>query len=107
MDLGERLMEALEFKTVFTLRIAGHELPITETVVVCWIVMGILIAGSLLLTRNLREVPKGSQLFLEAFIGFLNSFSKEHLGKHWMRFAPYIGTVFLFLATANLLPIFS
>lgn len=107
MDLGERLMEALEFKTVFTLRIAGRELPITETVVVCWVVMGILIIGSLLITRNLREVPKGPQVFLEAAVGFLNSFAKEHFGKHWMRFAPYIGTVFLFLATANLLPVLS
>jgi F-type H+-transporting ATPase subunit a len=107
MDLGERLMEALEFKTVFSIRIAGWELPVTETVVVTWVVMGLLVVASFLLTRRLREVPQGAQVLLEAVVGFLNSFAKEHFGHHWRRYAPYIGTVFLFLATANLLPVLS
>jgi F-type H+-transporting ATPase subunit a len=107
MDVGERLMEALEFRTVFTIRLAGFELPVTETVVVTWVVMAILIAASLLLTRRLREVPVGSQVLLETGIDFLNTFTKAQFGHKWARFAPFIGTIFLFLTVANLLPVLS
>jgi F-type H+-transporting ATPase subunit a len=107
MDLGERLMEALQFRTVFTVRFAGVAVPVTETVIVTWVVMAILIAASFLLTRKLREIPEGSQILLEAVIDFLNSFAKEQFGHKWQRFAPFIGTVFLFLTTANLIPILS
>jgi F-type H+-transporting ATPase subunit a len=107
MDLGERLMEALKFKTVFTISIAGFQVPVTETIIVTWIVMAILIVASFLLTRRLKEIPEGSQVFLEAGIGFLNSFAKAQFGHKWSRFAPFIGTIFLFLATANILPVLS
>jgi F-type H+-transporting ATPase subunit a len=107
MDLGERLMEALKFKTVFTISIAGFQVPVTETVIVTWIVMAILIAASFLLTRKLREVPEGPQVLLEAAMDLLNSFAKEQFGHKWQRFAPFIGTIFIFLATANLLPVLS
>ena len=107
MELGERLMEALKFETVFTVDIAGHKFPITETVVVSWAAMAILIVGSILLTRKLREIPKGPQAILESAVEFLNSFSKEQFGHHWAGYAPYIGTVFLFLTVANLIPLIS
>jgi F-type H+-transporting ATPase subunit a len=107
MDLGEKITEALHFKTIFTLRAGGLDIPITETVIVTWIAMAILIIGSLLLTRNLRKIPQGPQILLEAFVGGINGFAKEQFGHSHYRYAPYIGTVFLFLATANLLPLFS
>ncbi len=105
MNLGERLMAALEFKTVFTLRVAGFAIPITETVIVTWIVMAILIISSLLLTRRLSDIPKKSQIFLEAFIGGLYSFGESQFGHHGRRFVPYIGSLFLFLLVANVLPV--
>jgi F-type H+-transporting ATPase subunit a len=107
MDLGTRLMEALQFRTVFTIKIAGLTLPVTETVAATWLVMAILIIASFVLTRRLKEIPEGPQVFLEAGIGFLNSYLKEELGPSWRRFAPFIGTLFLFLSTANLLPLIS
>ncbi len=107
MDLGGRLMEALEFRTVFTVRVAGFELPVTETVIVTWVVMGILIAASYLLTRKLREIPEGPQIVLEAAVDLLNTFAEGQFGRKWRSYAPFIGTVFLFLSTANLLPVLS
>lgn len=107
MDLGERLMAELKFKTVFTIRIAGIGIPITETVIVCWVVMAILIVGALLLTRRLRTVPERSQIFLEAYVDFLNSFGKDQFGHQSGKYVPYIGTLFLFLSLANMVSIFS
>lgn len=107
LSLGERIKEALEIKTVFTVDIGALTVPITETVITTWIVMAILIAGSILLTRRLSPVPKGPQVFLEAFVGGLNSFFKEQIGHHWTLFAPYLGTVVLFLSIANMIAFIS
>ena len=107
MDLGQHLMEALEFETVFTIPFFGRQIPVTETVVVSWAVMAILIIASLLLTRNLKQVPRGPQIILEAMIGFLNSFSKQQFGSRAQKYGPYIGTVFLFLALSSILPVLS
>jgi F-type H+-transporting ATPase subunit a len=52
-------------------------------------------------------VPRGSQVFLEWAVEFLNNFSREHFGKRERIYGPYIGTVFLFLLVANIIPAFS
>ncbi|GHV49640.1 ATP synthase subunit a [Spirochaetia bacterium] len=105
MDIKEALEE---FKVIFSIPLpSGKSIDINETVVITWVVMAVLIIGSLLLTRKLKEVPKGGQVFLEMAIGFCNSFSKEHFGRRASVYGPYIGTVFLFLLTANAIPLIS
>ena len=100
-------MDALTIKTVFTITLAGHTFPITETVIVSWVVMLILIAGSIVLTLKLREVPSGPQVFLETAVDFLNNFAKDYFGRFAKFLGPYMGTLFLFLLLANLLPVLS
>jgi F-type H+-transporting ATPase subunit a len=105
MNLSEELMNSLNIETVFTITIAGRRIPVTETVVVSWVVMALLIIAALLVTRNLQKIPRGFQSLLESGIDFLNKFSKEQFGKRAGLFGPYLGTVFLFLLTANILPV--
>jgi F-type H+-transporting ATPase subunit a len=100
-------VEALEIKTIFTLKLFGHALPITETVVVSWAVMLILIVAALLLTRSLKEVPSGPQAILETAVEFLNNFAKDQFGKWGKHLGPYLGTLFLFLLTANVIAVIS
>jgi F-type H+-transporting ATPase subunit a len=116
MDIGEHLAEALEYKTIplpflnrETIEIFGIEIKagLSETVIVSWVVMAILIIAALLLTRNLKEVPRGPQAVLEGMIEFLNRFSREHFGHRAHIFGPYIGTIFLFLLLANIIPVLS
>ena len=107
MNLGEHLNESLKFATIFTVRVSGLEIPITETVVVTWIVMAVLIIPALFAGKMLKEVPKGWQCLLESGIEFLDSVSEQYFG-HWAKaFGPYIGTIFLFLMVANIIPAFS
>ncbi|MDR1418775.1 MAG: F0F1 ATP synthase subunit A [Treponema sp.] len=111
------IKEALEeFQTVFSIplppgfRLFGRgiaSIDINETVLVSWVVMALLIAASLLLARRLKEVPRGAQIFLEAGIEFLNNFSRDHFGHRAKVYGPYIGTVFLFLLAANIIPAIS
>jgi F-type H+-transporting ATPase subunit a len=115
MDIKESLEE---FKIIFSipvfrdnpLVIWGQEIrsiDINETVFVSWVVMAVLIIASLVLTRRLKEVPRGPQVILEALIEFLNNFSKDHFGRRAKTFGPFIGTVFLFLLLANIIPALS
>ncbi|MDR2793526.1 MAG: F0F1 ATP synthase subunit A [Treponema sp.] len=106
--------EFLDIKTVFTIRLPdgspafllklfSNGIAITETVVISWAVMVILIGLSFVLTRNLKQIPKGAQAVLETGIEFLNVFSKNQFGKFASVFAPYVGTLFLFLLFANVI----
>ena len=100
-------MDALDIKTVFTLTLAGHAIPITETVVVSWLVMLILIIASLLLTRKLKELPSGAQTLLETGVEFLNNFAKGQFGSFSRYLGPYMGTLFLFLVISNIIAVIS
>ena len=100
-------MDALEIKTILTLNIAGLSIAITETVIISWLVMFILIAGSLLLTRKLKTIPSGPQAILETAVEFLNNFAKNQFGSFAKYLGPYIGSVFLFLLVANVIGVIS
>ena len=100
-------MDALEIRTIFTITLAGRSIPISETVIVSWLVMLILIAISLVLTRRLSLIPRGAQAILEAAVEFLNNFSKDQFGKFSRYLAPYIGSLFLFVLTANVIGVIS
>lgn len=75
---------------------------VPESVVVTWILMAALVLASVLLTRHLRRRPGKVQTVLELGVTFLNDFCKENLGEHWRPFAPWLGTVAVYLAAANL-----
>ncbi|MDR0387637.1 MAG: F0F1 ATP synthase subunit A [Treponema sp.] len=107
MELGEHLNESLKFVTVFSFKLFGREIPVTETVIVSWFVMAILIVVSLCLTRNLRQVPRKAQCILESAVEFLNNLSRQYFGSRAGAYGPYVGTVFLFLLLANIIPVIS
>jgi len=100
-------MEMLEIKTILTLKIAGFSIPITETVIVSWVVMLIIIAAALFLVSRLKEVPSGPQTILETAVEFLNNFANDQFGPYSKYLGPYIGSLFLFLLVANILPVLS
>ena len=100
-------MEALEIKTIFTLTLLGRQIPITETVIVSWLVMLILIVASLVLTRSLKEVPQGPQAILETAVEFLNNFAKDQFGSFAKYLGPYMGALFLFLLLSNIIAVIS
>jgi F-type H+-transporting ATPase subunit a len=100
-------MEALGIKTIFTLTLFNTKIPITETVIISWAVMLILIVVSLVFTRRFKEVPTGPQAVLEAGIEFVNDFAKNQFGPFAKNLGPYMGSLFLFLLLANIIPVLS
>lgn len=77
------------------------------TIFITWIIMGILVIGSWLLTRKLRKFPSKSQLLVEKLVASLENLCEGSLGskKKGRTFLPFVGTLFIFVAFANWLPI--
>jgi F-type H+-transporting ATPase subunit a len=107
LSLGEKLTEALKINTVFTINIAGYDIPITETVTVTWFVMAVLIVVALWWRSRLDDVPRGKQIFLEWAVEFCNTICKQYFGKYSRFFASYIFALFMFIFAMNLVPVLS
>lgn len=92
-------MEELNCETVFTLPVLGG---ISESVVVTWIIMAVLVVLSVILTRNLRvENPGKVQLALESGIGWAKDFFEGIIGRENSGYTAYLTTVIIYLAAAN------
>ena len=76
--------------------------PITNSMVVTWIVAFGLIAFARIATRRMNQVPGGAQNFLEWLIESLYGFLEGLIGKHLVdRTFWYFATVFIFILSAN------
>ena len=105
-QIQERLLEELQNPVVFTIPVLGG-IPVSQSVVVSWVVMAALIGASLLLTRRLRVRDPGKlQSGLELAVEFLNRFAISSVGRHGVSFAPWLGSAALYILTCNIIGIF-
>jgi len=76
--------------------------PITNSMVVSWIVALGLIVFARIATRRMDQVPSGTQNFLEWLVESLYGFLEGLIGKHLVdRTFWYFATVFIFILSAN------
>jgi F-type H+-transporting ATPase subunit a len=76
--------------------------PITNSMLVTWIVALGLIAFAQIAMRRIRMVPTGAQNFLEWLVESLYGFLKSLLGEHLIeRTFWFFATVFIFILTSN------
>jgi F-type H+-transporting ATPase subunit a len=77
-------------------------MPITNSMVVTWIVAIGLIAFAQLATRRMTQVPAGAQNFLEWLIESLYSLLESIIGAHLVkRTFWFFATIFIFILAAN------
>jgi F-type H+-transporting ATPase subunit a len=82
-------------------------LPITNSMVVTWIVAIALIVFAQLATRKMREVPGGAQNLLEWIVELLYGFLEGLLGERLVqRTFWFFATVFIFILAANWISLF-
>jgi F-type H+-transporting ATPase subunit a len=90
----------LSAKAVEIVNVFGF--PITNSMVVSWVVALALIVFARVATRRMDQVPSGAQNFLEWLIESLYGFLEGLLGKHLVdRTFWYFATVFIFILSAN------
>jgi len=76
--------------------------PITNSMIVCWIVALGLIIFAQVATREMKQVPEGAQNFLEWLVGGLYSFLDSIMGPHLVqRTFWFFATIFIFILSAN------
>jgi F-type H+-transporting ATPase subunit a len=76
--------------------------PITNSMLVTWIVAIALIAFSQLATRRMQPIPTGLQNFVEWLIESLYAFLEGIIGAHLVkRTFWFFGTIFIFILAAN------
>lgn len=82
-------------------------LSINATIFFTWLVMGILVLGSWLVTRNLSTGPVVSryQNFLESIVSMILGQVGDVTRQRPQRFLPFLGTIFIFVAASNLLSV--
>ena len=101
--LGESLMEELNCNVVFTIPLFGG-IDVLESVVVTWIITGIIMIASMILVHGLKVRQIGrKQAALEKGICFLYDFFEELLGKDGRAYIPYLITVVVYIAVANMI----
>lgn len=90
-------------RVVFTIPIFGG-LDITETVVIGWLVILIVLLLSLYLTSNLKIIPTTKrQIIAEMAVNFVNNTVKQAMGERFIYFAPYIATILLYSLLGSLM----
>ena len=82
-------------------------LQVPESVVVSWGIMLFLVIVSILLTRNLKvDHISRRQAILELGVTMIDNFFTGLLGEQGRRYVPYLMTVALYIACANLIGVF-
>lgn len=70
-------------------------IPITETIVNTWILMAVITAVCIFLTRGMKIIPTTRrQQIAEKLVTMLYRLVEDVMGKKYLKFAPYIGTLF-------------
>jgi F-type H+-transporting ATPase subunit a len=81
-------------------------LPVTNTMLVSWIVVLVLVVTSVLATRKMKLVPSGLQNFLETIVEAGYSQVEQLGGSRTKVFFPWVMTFFLFIIVSNWIGLF-
>src|SRR3989344_982326 len=77
-------------------------IPITNSIVLTWLVMLALILFAFIATSSIRKIPSTLQSIAEIVVEGLYNLFKSVVGEHYIdTFFPLLATIFLFVAIAN------
>ncbi len=81
-------------------------LPISETVFVTWVIMAVVMVFVLITSRNFEKIPSGMQNWLELIVSGINDLVEQTMGEANLKFAPYMGTLLIFIGLSNISGLF-
>ena len=80
---------------------------LTETLTTMWILTALIMLTVLLVTRNIDKIPGKLQNGVEIFVSTIYKLTADTMGEDKIRFAPYIGTLLIYVAVMNLSGMFA
>ena len=102
-EFTKELLDQLNVDTAFTI----GPFAISESVVITWVVMAILVLLSAWLTRGLKvHNPGKKQIVAESIVIWLDKFTISMLGENAKEYSTYISTILLYIGLANIIGIF-
>jgi len=75
----------------------------TETVLLGMILAALIAIVLLWMAKDLHKQPSHKQVVAEIIVEFVYNLTRNTMGAHNIAFAPYIGTIFIFILLGNLL----
>ena len=90
-------------KVYFAIELPWFTINITQTVLTLFVASIILIVLALVIRKSLKKRPGGFQVVVEKLVNMLYGLVEDTMGKHNLKFAPYIGTLFLSSIVCTLL----
>ena len=100
--IAEELMEQLETADVFSFTVSGYTINIAESVVVSWIVIGIVLVLCLILTTGLKvDHISRRQAFAEWLVEKGEGLIESMVGEEGKEYVPYLLTVLIFIGLSN------
>ena len=104
--VAEHIQEELNVQTVFTIPVFGG-IDVAESVVVTWIIMGVLIVLAFCLTRGFktRNISR-RQAAMEVIVTKLLGLIEGMVGEEGASYVPYLATVLLYIGLADIIGIF-
>lgn len=101
--VGVHEVEVTGPKIIWSFDINGFTINISETIVLGWLVIGLITALILFLTHNMQRVPTKKQAIAEWMVTTVNDMVEERMGKKHLGMAPYIATLFSFSIIGSLI----
>jgi F-type H+-transporting ATPase subunit a len=99
------LIKDTEFAKIFGFHVETRHLGMIwfECLTFSLLIVVVLTIVVLLITRKLsKEKPSKFQLFLEMVYDFIKNFTVAFAGEHGKKYAPYIGTLFVYIFLMNI-----
>ena len=87
--------------------VAGFQ--ISETILVTWIAMAVLIALAIaarIALKKFETIPRGVQNFIELIVDSINNLTADTMGEENAGVAPFIGTMLIFIFFLNIIGLF-
>ncbi len=104
---GPEKLEVSGPKVIKTFHLFGMKINFTETVILEWIVMAVILLTAFLLTRNLKvRGTSKRQAIAEMAVEAITGLVRDTMGRRWLWFTPYIATVFCFSIFGSLISLF-
>lgn len=80
-------------------------LAITRPVMTTWVVMVLLVGFAAFVTRGLKDDPGALQTAVEGVVGAIHDAIEDALPDYGRRLLPFVGSLWIFIAVANLVGI--
>ncbi len=105
--IAEEVLEQLQTHDVFSFEIAGYTIGVAESVVVSWIVIGIVLILCLILTAGLRvKNISRRQALAEWLVTKGEELVGSMVGEEGHEYVSYLLTVLIFIGLSNLIGLF-